>query len=149
MFWPLQLHSEDLGVHKDSNSQHGSSLESVRVHSLMFFGTPGSMQCASWGSLLAYHFAKLCLGYKPKVRVVTILEDNSNTKQNKFNVFCPCYGRTIPHNSWWICSTIKPINFLSSCLILAIFIVWQIMGLGTRKMKYKYSNMFLWHFELF
>jgi hypothetical protein len=41
-FQPLQSHSEDSGVHWDSNSQNGSSLGSVKVHSLSllaFLGT--------------------------------------------------------------------------------------------------------------
>ncbi len=57
--------------HWDSNSQHGSSFESVRVHSLALFGLFGSMQCASRGSLLARNLASLCLGHNPKARVAT------------------------------------------------------------------------------
>jgi hypothetical protein len=42
-FWPLQLHSKNLRIHRDSNSQSGSSLRSVRVYSLMLSCTLGSM----------------------------------------------------------------------------------------------------------
>jgi hypothetical protein len=38
--WPLKLLYESLGIHLDSNSQNGSSLGSVKVHSLTLFCTP-------------------------------------------------------------------------------------------------------------
>jgi hypothetical protein len=46
-FWPLQSLFENLEVHWDSNSQSGSSLGSVRAHSLTLSCTPGSMKCDS------------------------------------------------------------------------------------------------------
>jgi hypothetical protein len=56
---------------RDSNSQHGSSLGSVRVHSLTLSYIPGSMWCdsrpSSWPAPLQPH----CLGHEPKVRVAT------------------------------------------------------------------------------
>ncbi len=55
----------------DSNSHNGSSLGSVRVHSLTFFSTPKSSRC-DFCSLLARNFASPCLGCKPKARVATI-----------------------------------------------------------------------------
>jgi hypothetical protein len=47
-FWPLQSLSEDSGVHWDSNSQSGSSLRSVRIHSLTVSCTSENMKCDSW-----------------------------------------------------------------------------------------------------
>ncbi len=41
MFWPLQSLSEGLGVHRDSNSQSGSSLGSVSLH-------PHTFSHSSW-----------------------------------------------------------------------------------------------------
>jgi hypothetical protein len=70
-FWPLQSFSENLRVHRDSNSQSGSSLRSVRVHSLTLSYTPGFMKCDSWASLLARTLASPCFGCEPKARVIT------------------------------------------------------------------------------
>ncbi len=55
----------------DSNSQHGSSLGSVSVHSLTLFGTPESMWCDSWVFPLARNLTTLCFGREPKARVAT------------------------------------------------------------------------------
>jgi hypothetical protein len=63
--------SEDSGVHWDSNSQNGSSLGSVRVHSLTLSYIPRSMRCDFRVSLLARNLASPCLGREPKARVVT------------------------------------------------------------------------------
>jgi hypothetical protein len=49
--WPLKSVSEVLGVHRDSISQSGSCLGSVRVHSFALSYTPGSPWCDSWASL--------------------------------------------------------------------------------------------------
>jgi hypothetical protein len=55
----------------DSNSQHGSSLGSVRVHSLTLFALPGACEVifrsASWPATLQ----PPCCGREPKVRVAT------------------------------------------------------------------------------
>jgi hypothetical protein len=59
-------------VATDSNSQNGSSLGSVRVHSLTPFFTPKSMRCDSQISLLARNLASPCFSREPKVRVVTM-----------------------------------------------------------------------------
>jgi hypothetical protein len=56
----------------DSNSQNGSSLGSVRVHSLIVFCTPRSMRCDSRASVLARTLVNPCLGREPKARVATI-----------------------------------------------------------------------------
>jgi hypothetical protein len=72
VFWPLQLLSENLEIHQDSNSQSGSSLGSVEVHSLTFSHTPKSMRCDSHASFLAHTFPNPCLGRKPKVKVTTL-----------------------------------------------------------------------------
>jgi acyl-CoA synthetase (AMP-forming)/AMP-acid ligase II len=55
----------------DSNSHNGSSLGSVRVHSLTLFYTLGSMRCDSRASFLARNLASHCFGRKPKARVAT------------------------------------------------------------------------------
>ncbi len=51
----------------DSNSQHGSSLVSVKVHSLTFFALPGTCdvthESLSWLATLQ----PPCLGHEPKV----------------------------------------------------------------------------------
>ncbi len=63
-------YNEDLEVHWDSNSQSGSPLGSVWVHSLTFSYTPESMKCDSHASFLAYTFASPYLHHEPKVKVV-------------------------------------------------------------------------------
>jgi hypothetical protein len=63
-FWPLQLLSEHSGVHWDSNSQGGSSLGSVRVHSLTLFFTPRLPP-------LARNLVSPCLDREPKAKVTT------------------------------------------------------------------------------
>ncbi len=69
---------------RDSNSQSGSSLGSVKVHSLTLSCTPRSMRCDSQDSLLARPLASLCLGREPKAKVVT---------QNHFQFLFHCsYG---------------------------------------------------------
>jgi len=55
----------------DSNSQSGSPLGSVWVHSLTLSYPPSSMKCDSHASLLACTFSSLCLGREPKTKVVT------------------------------------------------------------------------------
>jgi hypothetical protein len=68
------------GVHRDSNSQNGNSLGSVRVHSLTLFCTPWSMRCDSRASFLVCTLASPCFGHKPKARVVTkILHEDLRT----------------------------------------------------------------------
>jgi len=69
------LFFEDSGVHWDSNSQSGSSLGSVKVHSFIVSYTPGNMKCDSRASLLAHTLASPCLGCRPKVRVAIIHKD--------------------------------------------------------------------------
>jgi len=70
-FWPLQSLLEDSGVHQNSNSQSGSSMGSVKVHSLTLSYILGSMRCDSQASLLACNLANPHLGRKPKAKVVT------------------------------------------------------------------------------
>jgi hypothetical protein len=57
----------------DSNSQHGSSLGSVRVHSLTLFAFSGACDatpgCPSWPITLQ----PPCLSHEPKARVATLL----------------------------------------------------------------------------
>jgi hypothetical protein len=71
-FWSLQLLYENLRVHWDSNSQGGSSLESVKVHSLTLSYTLGNMWRDSRASLLTCNLASPYLGREPKARVVTM-----------------------------------------------------------------------------
>jgi hypothetical protein len=54
----------------DSNSQNGSSFESVKVHSLTLFCSPESVRCDSWVSLLACNLASPCFGCEPKVKLI-------------------------------------------------------------------------------
>jgi hypothetical protein len=56
----------------DSNSQSGSSLGSVEVHSLTFSLIPSNMKCDSQALLLARTFVSLCFVHKPKARVATL-----------------------------------------------------------------------------
>jgi hypothetical protein len=55
----------------DSSSHNGGSLGSARVHFLTLFSIPRSMKGDSRASLSARNLASLCLGCKPKARVVT------------------------------------------------------------------------------
>jgi len=75
-FWPMQSLYENSKIHQDSNFQSGSSLGSVKVHSLTLSYTPGRMQRNSQASFLARNLASPCLDYEPKARVtiVTILQ---------------------------------------------------------------------------
>jgi hypothetical protein len=59
------------GVHRDSISQSGSCLGSVRVHSLTLSYIPGSPWCDSRASLWPAPLQPLCLGREPKARVAT------------------------------------------------------------------------------
>jgi hypothetical protein len=75
----------------DSNSQHGSSLGSVRVHSLTLFALPGACEVTpgspSWSTTLQ----PPCLGREPKARVATFLVLES-LKNNLLDYFTPCYN---------------------------------------------------------
>jgi hypothetical protein len=53
------------------NSQNGSSLGNVKVHSLTLSYTPGSMRCDSWAFLLAHTLARPFLCHEHKARVAT------------------------------------------------------------------------------
>jgi hypothetical protein len=68
----LQSPSKDSRVHRNSNSQNGSLLGSVRVHSFTLSFTPENMRCDSQASLLACNLVSPCFGREPKVRVVTL-----------------------------------------------------------------------------
>jgi len=57
---------------RDSNSQSGSSLGSVGVHSLTLSYTPESMKCNSWASLLACTFTSPYLNCEPKAKIMTV-----------------------------------------------------------------------------
>ncbi len=70
-FDPCNRSLKGLGVHEDSNSQSGSSLGSVRVHSFTISYTSKNMRCDSWASLLVHTLASLCFSREPKARVAT------------------------------------------------------------------------------
>jgi hypothetical protein len=67
----VKLLFEDSKVHRDSNSQSGSSLGSVGVHSLTLTYTLRSMKCDSRALILAHTFASPCLGRELKAGVGT------------------------------------------------------------------------------
>jgi hypothetical protein len=56
----------------ESNSQHGSSLGSVRVHSLTLFALPGACEMTLGCPFWLATFQPPCLGREPKVRVATL-----------------------------------------------------------------------------
>ncbi len=92
----MKLTSKDLGVHQDSNSQSGSPLGSVGVHSFTPSHILGSMKCDFRASLFAYTFTSPCLGREPKAKVAT-MENNimhhlyhvPTSKFYKFHGFIP------------------------------------------------------------
>ncbi len=55
----------------DSNSQHGSSLGSVRVHALTLFALPGACEVTPGSPSWLVTLQPLCLGREPKARVAT------------------------------------------------------------------------------
>ncbi len=61
-FCPLQCLFEDSRIHWDSNSQSGSPLESMWVHSMTPSYTPRNMKCDSQASLSARTFASPYFG---------------------------------------------------------------------------------------
>jgi hypothetical protein len=72
LFNPMGFHpwNHTLKI-RDSNSQIGSSLGRVKVHSLALSHILGSMKCDSWASFLARTFASPWFGREPKARVAT------------------------------------------------------------------------------
>jgi hypothetical protein len=82
-FDPYNRSFENSGVYWDSNSQSGSSLGSVRVHSLTLSYTPGSMTCDYGASYLAHTFASPCLGCEPKAWDVTFRVQLQSNEQKK------------------------------------------------------------------
>ncbi len=74
----LQLPSKNSKVLWDSNSQSGSPLENVWIHSFTFSYTPGNMKCDSRASFLACTFASLCFSRKPKAKVMTSTNHTSS-----------------------------------------------------------------------
>ncbi len=60
-----------MGVHRDSLSQLGSCLGSVKAHSLTLSYTSGSLWCDSRASSWPAPLQPLCLGREPKARVAT------------------------------------------------------------------------------
>jgi len=67
----MQSLSINSRLNQNSNSQNGSSLGSVKVHSFTLSYTPRSMRCDSRVSLLPRTLASPCLGHEPKVKVAT------------------------------------------------------------------------------
>jgi hypothetical protein len=56
---------------REFNSQSGSSLGSMGVHSFTFSYTPRSMKCDSHASFLAHTSTIFCLIHEPKAKVAT------------------------------------------------------------------------------
>ncbi len=69
-FWPLKTLSE---VSTFTNSQHGSSLGSVRVHSLTLFALPGACDVTPGSTIRPATLQPPCLGREPKARVTRVL----------------------------------------------------------------------------
>jgi len=86
-FDPLKSVSEVSGVHRDSISQSGSCLGSVRAHSLTLSYTPGSLWCDSRASPWPAPLQPLCLGHEPKARVTTIIIQNKISTFNTLKLF--------------------------------------------------------------
>jgi len=86
------------------NSQSGSSLWSVEVHSFGLSHTPRSMKCDSWASLLVRSFVSPCFGHEPKVKATT----HSYSDVPNYLTFC----------IWYIC---KPCINFSFCFITIAF----------------------------
>jgi hypothetical protein len=78
-FWPLKSLSKVLEVHRDSISQSGSCLGSVRVHSLTLSYTPKSMWCDSRASSWLATLQPFCFGHKPKAMVATQMQFYHNS----------------------------------------------------------------------
>ncbi len=76
--------SENSRVHWDSNSQSGSSLGSVDVHSLTLSHTPRNMKYESWASFLVRTFASPCFGREPRARVAT--HKISTKRDDNYNI---------------------------------------------------------------
>ncbi len=94
-FWPMKSLFEVLGVHRDSISQSGSCLGSVRVHSFTFFYILRSMWCDSWAFSWLAPLQPLGLGREPKAKVATNNINNVKTKKkgkggNKKKACCRC-----------------------------------------------------------
>jgi hypothetical protein len=55
----------------DSNSQHGSSLGSVKVHSLTLFALPGTCEMTPESPFWPTTLQPPCLSHEPEAKVVT------------------------------------------------------------------------------
>ncbi len=86
-----------MGVHWDSNSQGGSSLASVRVHSLTLSFTPEL-------PLLAYNLVSPCLGHELKARVATL--------------------HLFPPPLWWSCHHCDKIHIITRWVISKFNFIW-------------------------
>jgi hypothetical protein len=113
-FWPLKLLSEVSRVHRNSISQSGSCLRSVRVHSLTLSHTPGSMWCDSWAFSWPALLQPLCLGREPKARVATInLCLMAFTSGHTFCFYSSLFSSCINNfsfNTWKVKCTTKLVN---------------------------------------
>ncbi len=91
-FDPYNGSLKNSGVHRESNSQSGSSFGSVRVHSLTLSYILGSIRCASQASLLSCTFVSPCLGREPNARVVTFspTKEEVNVLIDTQNLFLQC-----------------------------------------------------------
>jgi len=77
---------EHSAVRRDSNSQGGSSLGSVKVHSLTLLFTLRL-------PFLARNLASPCLGHEPKARVMTLKASDANFEDfMKVELYIPKIG---------------------------------------------------------
>jgi len=83
-----------MGIHQDTNSQSGSSLGNVKVHSLTLSCTLESMKCNSWASFLARAFVSPCIGRKPKAKVTTKWTSNFHVWY-KVSIYCGVFNLKI------------------------------------------------------
>jgi hypothetical protein len=72
-FWPFKLFSKYLEIPWVSNSQNGSPLGNVWVHSFILPHTLGSVNVTFGSHIWPSPFYALCLGCKSKVKAMTCL----------------------------------------------------------------------------
>jgi hypothetical protein len=130
--------------HNNFNSQNGSSIGSVGVHSLTLSYTLRSMKCDSRTSFVARTFASPWIGHKPKARVATLWmrtgkpsceqldcptsplgvefhEENLTRKWEKFTWLCLCKSPYGPRGKFFFHLTYPNTSSPSKCGILDVY----------------------------
>ncbi len=118
---------KNLEVRRDSNSQSGSSLESVGVHSLTLSYTLESMKCDSQASFLARTLTNPCFGHKPKVRVA-IMELRTHPRTWSEMSECVIWFIVLANTyTWWLlhiflscnyaCRLDETLNWFLTCVL--------------------------------